>query len=457
MMHGLWLSFAWVMTWMADAPTGGPAPVSYSKEIKPLLQRHCQGCHQPAKKGGDLLLTGYASLVKGGESGPGLIVGKPEESQLVKSLLGSDAELMPKGGKPLAADQIDLVKRWIAEGAKDDSPAEAADPIDAEHPPIYEGVPLISALAFSRDGATLAVSGYREILLHAADGSQLKHRLIGMSQRIEDLAYSPDGTKLAASGGSPGRFGEIQVWSVADNSLILSEQVSIDTLFGVSWSSDGKFIAFGCPDNSARSINAENGQQTLKFDHHTDWVIGTTFSIDDKHMVTVSRDRAVKLTQTDSGAFIDNVTSITPGALTGGLEAIDRHPTKNEIAVGGVDPVPKLYRIFREKARVIGDDFNLIRAFPATNGAIRDVEISRDGKYLAVAGGTEARVYEIDSGRTLSTIPFQGQVYAIAIHPSSETFAAGGYDGVVKIAKLASGEVVKEFVPVPLAPGVAGQ
>ena len=364
---------------------------------------------------------------------------------------------MPKDGTALPAEQIDLVKRWIAEGAKDDSPPETADPIDAEHPPIYEGLPLISALAFSKDGSTLAVSGYREILLHAADGSQLKHRLIGMSQRIEDLAYSPDGSKLAASGGSPGRFGEIQIWNVADNSLILSSQFSIDTLFGVSWSSDGKLIAFGCPDNSARIINAENGQQTLKFDHHTDWVIGSVFSLDDKHIVTVSRDRAVKLTQTDSGAFIDNVTSITPGALTGGLEAIDRHPTRNEIAVGGIDPVPKLYRIFREKARVIGDDFNLIRAYPPMNGAIRDVEISRDGKYLAVAGGTEARVYELETAKTISTLPFQGQVYAVAIHPTSESFAAGGYDGIVKLAKLQTGEIIKEFIPVPLAPGVVAQ
>ena len=456
-MHGTWLSLLFVTVWLGDAPAANAPPVSYSKDIRPLLQKHCQGCHQPAKRGGDLLLTSYAQLTKGGETGPGVVPGKPDESLLTKSLLGTDTELMPKGGKALPPEQIDLVKRWIAEGAKDDSPAEAADPIDADHPPIYEGVPLISALAFSRDGSTLAVGGYREILLHAADGSALKHRLIGMSQRIEDLAYSPDGTKLAASGGSPGRFGEIQIWNVADNTLILSSQFSIDTLFGVSWSSDGKQIAFGCPDNSARTINAENGQQTLKFDHHTDWVIGSIFSLDDKHMVTVSRDRAVKLTQTDSGAFIDNVTSITPGALTGGLEAIDRHPTRNEIAVGGVDPVPKLYRIFREKARVIGDDFNLIRAFPPMNGAIRDVEISHDGKFLAVAGGTEARVYELETGKAVSTIPFKGQVYAVAIHPTAETFAAAGYDGVVKIAKLPTGEIVKEFIPVPLAPGVAAQ
>jgi WD40 repeat protein len=430
-------------------------PVSFHKDVWPILQRHCQGCHQPAKMGGDLQLTGFAPLLKGGTTGPGFIAGSADESLLVKSLLGQDMDVMPKDAPPLPAEQIDLIKRWIAEGAKDDTPAEAADPIDADHPPVYEGMPLITALAFSPDGATLAVGGYREILLHAADGSALKHRLIGMSQRIEDLAYSPDGTKLAASGGSPGRIGEIQVWNAADNSLLLAAPFSIDTLFGVSWSTDGAQIAFGCPDNSGRVIKADTGEQVLKFDHHTDWVLGAVFSLDDKHMVSVSRDQAVKLTQTDSGAFIDNVTSITPGALLGGVEAIARHPTRHEVAVGGADAVPKLFRIFRDKGRVIGDDYNLIRSFEAMNGTVRDVDISRDGKYLAAAGGTEARVYELDTGKRLAVVSFAGQVYAVSIHPSGKSVAAAGYDGVVKIADVDTGAVTKEFVPVPVTGGVA--
>lgn len=444
-------------TTIGEDPPVQPSPISFHKQVRPILQRHCIGCHQPAKRGGELLLTSQAQLVKGGETGAGLVAGKPDESLLVKSLLAQDMDLMPKGGPALPAESIDTIKKWIEQGAIDDTPPEAVDTIDADHPPIYEGMPLVTALAFSRDGTILAVGGYREILLHAADGSALQHRLIGLSQRIEDLAFSPDGTKLAASGGSPGRVGEIQIWNLADKQLALSTQLSIDTLFGISWSSDGTRVAFGCPDNSGRAIKIDDGAQVLKFDHHTDWVLGVIFSIDDKNLVSVSRDRAVKLTQADSGAFIDNVTSITPGALTGGLEAIDRHPSRNEVVVGGVDGIPKLYRIFREQARVIGDDFNLIRAFPATNGPIRDLEVSKDGKFLVAAGGTEAKVYELETGKLLSTIPFAGQVYAVSIHPSNGQFAAGGYDGLVKIADIATGSVVKEFVPVPLAPGVASQ
>lgn len=439
----------------ADKAAKAEKPVSFHKDVWPILQRQCQGCHQPAKKGGGLAVTSCALLTKGGKAGAGIVVGKPDESPLIHSLVGEGIAVMPKGGEPLPKEKIDLVRRWIAEGAKDDTPAAERDEISADKPPVYEGRPLITALAFSPDGQTLAVGGYREILLHAADGSQLKARLVGLSQRIQSLAYSPDGSLLAGVGGSPGRFGEVQFWDTKSGALKSSASFTNDTLFGASWSPDGSKLAFGCADNSCRVIDVKTGKQILKFDHHTDFVLGTAFSVDGKNMVTVSRDRAVKLSYADSGAFIDNITSITPGALTGGLEALERRPGKNEVAVGGIDGVPKLYRMFRERARAIGDDFNLIRAFEKLPGKVSALQFNKDGSLLAAAGTGEARVYRVDDGARLAVVKFDGGLYAVAFHPSNGTFAAGGYDGLVKIAKADNGQVLREFIPVPFTPSVA--
>ena len=54
------------------------------------------------------------------------------------------------------------------------------------------------------------------MLLHRLDGSGFAARLIGTAERIESVAFSPDGTKLAVVGGLPARRGELQVWDVAD-------------------------------------------------------------------------------------------------------------------------------------------------------------------------------------------------------------------------------------------------
>src|SRR2546425_4466616 len=101
---------------------------------------------------------------KGGDHGPAIQPGKPERSPIFQYVSGPEPK-MPKGGPPLPAAEVELIRRWIAQGARDDTPV-VKDPIDAEHPPVYHRPPVISALAYSPDGQTLAVSGYREVLLH---------------------------------------------------------------------------------------------------------------------------------------------------------------------------------------------------------------------------------------------------------------------------------------------------
>src|SRR5687768_5570905 len=65
-------------------------PVSYYKQIRPIFQAHCQGCHQPAKAKGDYVMTDFARLLRGGESagkGEIAIVAKdPDKSLLVQQI-----------------------------------------------------------------------------------------------------------------------------------------------------------------------------------------------------------------------------------------------------------------------------------------------------------------------------------------------------------------------------------
>src|SRR5262249_41090158 len=160
---------------------------------------------------------------------------------------------------------------------------------------------------------------YHEVLLHKADGSGVVARLVGLSERTQSVAFSPDGKWLAVTGGDPGRFGEVQIWDVARRKLRLSLAVTFDTVYGASWSPDGTKVAFGCADNTLRAIEAPSGKQVLFQGAHNDWVLNTVFSSDGAHLVSVSRDRSMKLTEVATQRFIDNVTSITPGALKGGL------------------------------------------------------------------------------------------------------------------------------------------
>ena len=331
--------------------------------------------------------------------------------------------------------------------------------MDEDHPPTYQLPPVITSLVFSPDSKLLAVAGYHEVLIHRADGTGLEARLIGMSERVQSLAFSPDGKYLAVAGGSPGRFGEIQVWNMVKKQLKLSVPMTFDTVYGVSWSPDGTKIAFGCADKSLRAIDASTGKQILYQGAHDDWVLETVFSKDASHLVSVSRDMSMKLTEVATERMVDNITSITPGALKGGLITVDRHPTKDELVIGGADGVPKLYQMYRTKPRQIGDDFNRILTFKpaAMPGRIFCARFNKDGSRVVCGsskdGTGEVRVLQVSDGKLIAKLEGEsGPVYAVAFRPDGQVVASAGFAGTVRLHDPNTGTLIREFVPVPLTP-----
>ena len=95
------------------------APPDFDKQIAPLLAARCLDCHRGAKPKGDLDLTRKAGVL-GGDT-PGVVPGKPDESELWKRIAAN--EMPPK--KPLTDSEKQLLKEWIAGGAK-----WGSDPID---------------------------------------------------------------------------------------------------------------------------------------------------------------------------------------------------------------------------------------------------------------------------------------------------------------------------------------
>jgi WD40 repeat protein/mono/diheme cytochrome c family protein len=442
------------------APADPNAPVSYFRDVLPIFRKNnCTGCHQPAKKGGEYVMTDFEALLKGGETGEAAIVpGKPADSNLMAQITPKDGKAdMPKDGPPLTAEQIALVAKWIEQGAKDDTPMSNRPQYDAEHLPVYLAAPVLRSLEYSPDGTLIAVAGYHEVLLHKADGSGIAARLVGQSERIESAAFSADGKRLAVTGGSPGRFGEIQIWDLEKREMTLSLMVGYDTLYGASWAPSGKYVAFGCPDNTTRAIDPDTGKQVLFSGAHNDWVLDTVFSVQSDHLISVSRDMSMKLVEVATQRFIDNITSITPGALKGGLICLDRHPTKDELLCGGSDGAPKVFKMVRTTARQIGDNANLLKEYAAMPGRVYGVAFSNDGSKIAAGSSSDGVghvwVYNAADGAVLwkTEVP-EGGIYTVDFSPNGSTIVCGGFDGDIRLLNVADGKLIKKFTPVEITP-----
>ena len=426
------------------------ADVSYYNELRPVIEQSCQGCHQPANKMGGLDLTSYAAIAAGGNKGPAFNAGSAGESRLVKLLTGDGEPRMPFGQDPLPENEIDLFRNWIDQGAQDDTPESARAPQVPAEPPSYIQPPVVTAAAYSPDGEKLAVGGYREILLHKADGSSIEARLLGRSDRIHSVAFTPDGKQLVAVGGTPARFGEVQVWDLASKKQVQSVMTTSDTLFGGDVSPDGKYVVVGGADNSLRAVEVNSGKELFKAGHHEDWVLDAVFGIDGKRIVSVGRDRAAKLANTEDGAFLENV-----NLLRDQLFVVARHPRRDYVLIGGVDRVPYLYMMDRPRALKIADDSTLVRQFDEQEGAIYALAFSPDGSRIAVGGIAEVvNLYDTESGGGTARCALPGGgAFVLAFRPDGKQLLAAGFDGLLRIFDTETGKLLKEWTAVPVEQG----
>jgi len=87
-----------------------------TSKVLPLLQSRCFECHKgPKKPQGGLLLTGRKAMLRGGESGPAIVPGKPDESLLIEAIRYEGFEMPPRTRMPQA--EVDILVKWISAGA----------------------------------------------------------------------------------------------------------------------------------------------------------------------------------------------------------------------------------------------------------------------------------------------------------------------------------------------------
>lgn len=195
-------------------PEGGAA-VDFDKHVLPILKANCLACHNRTSSKGDLLLESPADILKGGESGPAVVVGKAAESLMFKLSTHESKPRMPPrenkvNARDLTPEELGILAAWIDQGAK----ASERRLETIEWQPLATGFSPIYAAAVSADGVYAACGRANQIDVYHLPTGEWLGRLVDpglgdVAHRdvVNALALNADGT-LMASGG----YREVKLW-----------------------------------------------------------------------------------------------------------------------------------------------------------------------------------------------------------------------------------------------------
>lgn len=290
-------------------------PVSFTRDIAPVLQQKCLACHGPEKQKGGYRLDSFEWLLQAGDSEATPIVpGDAGSSSLFRLVIAADEDdRMPQQDDALPAEFVAKLESWLAGGAKFDGPnpkqslADLVPPPNHPAPPeVYpHAIPVLS-LAMIGDGQ-LAIGGYHEILIRELPSGKLRQRLTNLPERIHALLPVNEGRRLFYAGGYPGRAGETGLMDLTPSNFGAAPKVlarAADAALALAITADGKQVAVGGADKLIRLIDVASGQEVRQLSQHADWIMGLAYNADGTRLASASRDGTARVFDPATGEMI---------------------------------------------------------------------------------------------------------------------------------------------------------
>lgn len=123
-----------------------------------------------------------------------------------------------------------------------------------------------------------------------------------LADRVLSLAFSPDGTMLAAGGGEASRSGELTLWNVADGQLMHQfVDAHSDTVYGLDFSKDGQFLATAAADKFVKVFDVASRKFVRSYEGHTHHVMDVSWKGDGTRLASAGADNAIKVWNADTG------------------------------------------------------------------------------------------------------------------------------------------------------------
>lgn len=434
-------------------------PVSFEKDVYPILDANCIACHNIAKKEGSLVLESVEALMKGGDSGASVVAGKPDESYLYQVAARIEESFMPPlpnkvGAKALTPQQVGILRQWILEGAKSSGKSADSGVAWQSLPP---GLNSIYSTALSPWARYAAVGRANRIAIYdLASGTEaatlndpalLKLQKegkpfypLGAAHRdfVHSLAFNSDGSLLASGG-----YRVVKLWKKSLGNVVKKIDLPA-AVTSLALNADRSVLAVVTADNSASLWKLPAGQKLVDLKGHTGAIKGLAFTPDKTKVVTTSADQSLRVWNAADGKQIS--TMKTPAVLN----AVTVSKDGTQVIAGGANNIVYVWPLVIPAPKA-GEK---APAFPVALAELKGhakpvtaVKVVLPAGTQVVSGSEDGtvRIWDLKGKKQIRSINHAGPVTAIDVSPDAKNLVSVSVNGTGKIWTLSNGKMLKEF------------
>lgn len=308
--------------------------ITYEDQVAPIFRNHCFNCHNADKSKGDLDLSTYSALLKGGGSGKAVLPGDAEGSKLFKSIAQTEEPFMPNSSPRIPDAEIEVVRKWIAGGLLERSSSQAMAsakpklelgpkagsasqpggpailPVEWSLEPCRrtERATAVTALAGAPWSPLMAVGGQRQLLLYQSATLELAGVLPIPDGNPECVRFSRDGHLLVIGGGHAARLGFVDLYDVVTAKRIARIGNEYDSVLAADLNSDQTQVALGGPAKHLKIFSTRDGTLLRDLKKHTDWITALEYSPDSVLLASGDRNGGLMVWEADTGQELYTLT-----------------------------------------------------------------------------------------------------------------------------------------------------
>lgn len=415
----------------------GGLPVDYARDVLPILETYCIGCHTAGDAEGELAMDSFASLIEGGSRGPAVTASQSDSSRLYLMVAGlAEPAMPPEDMEGPDEDELALLRRWIDEGAAGPQGEEPARRSlrTPDIAPMGDHPLPISALALSPDDTRMAVARFATVDITDPSDQKTIRQLPEQPGKVNDLRFTADGSRLIVASGVTGLFGRAAIYDVSTGELIAEISGHRDTLYAAAISPDGAVLATAGYDRDVHLWDVTNGQLLRTLSGHNGAIFDVAFSVDGGVLATASADETVKLWKVDSGERL-----ATLSQPQGEVWTVAFTPDGQQIVAGSAD---NRFRVWKFESRQRPRSNPLLQTRFADETPLVQLAFTPDARQMIVASQAgKLSVFETRAWSKVGSLPQASDaVTEIAIGARGDRAVISSMDGRLEWVEMAPSE-----------------